>query len=106
MMTRKRVLVVGGLAVALVVPVGAAVAAGVAVAASPSQGATGTGPGTGPMPGGRGPQDCPYHDSAQMQVWRAQWAERQNLPLAERQQLTQQYHQRMWAQMTGTTPPS
>ncbi len=101
MLTKKRVLVVGGLAVVLAVPAGVAVAA----AASPNPAAPGAGP-SGRMLGGRGdPADCPYHNSVQAQQWRAQRAERQQLPAAERQQLAQQHRQQMWAQMTGTTPP-
>ena len=102
-MVTKRVLVVGGLAVVLAVPAGAAVAA----AASPSPAAPGAGPGgSGRMLGGGDPADCPYHNSVEAQQWRAQRADRQKLPAAERQKLAQQHRQQMWAQMTGTTPPS
>jgi hypothetical protein len=103
MLTKKRVLVVGGLAVVLAVPAGVAVAA----AASPSPAAAGASPESGRMLGGRGdPADCPYHTSVEAQQWRAQRADRQKLPAAERQQLAQQHRRQMWAQMTGTTPRS
>jgi Spy/CpxP family protein refolding chaperone len=101
MRTKKRVLIVGGLAVVLAVPAGVAVAA----AASPTPAAAGAGPGSGRMLGGGDPADCPYHNSVQAQQWRAQRADRQQLPAAERQQLAQQHRRQMWAQMTGTTPP-
>lgn len=100
-MRTKRMLVIGGLAVVLAAP------AGVAVAASPSAGAAGAGPGSGRVLGGRGdPADCPYHNSAEAQQWRAQRADRQKLPAGERQKLAQQHRQQMWARHAGVTPPS
>ncbi|HEY5031164.1 MAG TPA: hypothetical protein VIJ54_01730 [Actinomycetes bacterium] len=109
----KRALLVGGLVAALAVP------AGVAVAATATPGPSGpattqpNGPGPGPgqrpgqMMGGHGdPEDCPNYNSPQMQQWRDQRAERQNLSPAQRQQLMQQHREQMSAQPTGATRSS
>ena len=84
----KGALLVGGLVAALAVPAGVAVAATATPSPGPSGPATtppnGPGPGPGQRPGqmmgGHGdPEDCPNYNSPQMQQWRDQRAERQNL---------------------------
>lgn len=95
---RRRALVAGGLLVALAVPGGIAAAATATPTPSPtsSTGAPGYGPGAGRMMGGYGdPEDCPLHDSAQAQQWRAQREERAQLSPAERQKLAQQHREQM-----------
>jgi Spy/CpxP family protein refolding chaperone len=98
----KRALLVGGLVAALAVPAGVAVAA----TATPPN-APGPGHGPGQMMGGHGdPEDCPNYNSPQMQQWRDQRAERQNLSPAQRQQLMQQHREQMSAQPAGATTSS
>lgn len=79
-MSTRKLLVVGGLTLALAVPAGVAVAA--TSTPSPEPGTTQQGgPGYGRMMGGGmghgDPEDCPYYNSADMQKWREQRAERQ-----------------------------
>jgi hypothetical protein len=66
-----------------------------------------TGQRPGQMMGGHGdPEDCPNYNLPQMQQWRDQRAERQNLSPAQRQQLMQQHREQMSAQRTGATTSS
>jgi hypothetical protein len=109
----KKALLVGGLVAALAVPAGVAVAATATPSPGPSSPATtqpnapGPGQRPGQMMGGHGdPEDCPNYNSPQMQQWRDQRAERQNLSPAQRQQLMQQHREQMSAQPTGATTSS
>jgi hypothetical protein len=100
----KKVLVVGGLVVALGIPGGVALATTLDATPSPGPGAgQGFGPGQGRMGAGYGdPEDCPFHDTAEAQQWRDQREERQQLPVQERQKLVQQHRQQMWEHMGAT----
>jgi hypothetical protein len=114
-MLGTRTLVIGGLAIALVVPAGVAVAAAATPSPTPSTSGPSYGPGGaggpggwhGRMMGGAGmgaygdPDDCPFYDSAQAQQWRADREQRQQLPLAERQKLAQEHRAQMQQLRTG-----
>ena len=99
MITKKRMLVVGGLVAVLAVPAGVAVAAVSSTGSnSPAAATQPHGPGAGRMGNGVGdPDNCPVCNSAEMQQWRDLRADRQKLSPADRQQLAQQMRDRMSA---------
>ena len=112
-MIAKRALVIGGVVAALAVPTGIALAATGSPSPSPSTPSTTQpygprfGGGHGPMGGGGygDPEDCPYYNSADhttmLQERQKLQQQLQKATPTERQQLMQQWHDRMWANRTA-----
>ena len=108
-MNGKRILIVTGIVAVLGVP------AGVAVAATTGPGAANHGPAsTAPAGVGYGrmtdsgygdPADCPFHDSAEAQQWRASAVRPEKLSATDRQKLAEQHRAAMRMLATSTATP-
>lgn len=113
MMRTKKLLIAGGLVVALAVPAGVAVAATDSPAPDAPEMTQPDRPGFGPhgrmMDRFGEPQECPLHDSDAMREWREQrdkrWEQRDDWRQRHRdqhQQFRQEMHERLGSQRAET----